>query len=143
MQAGMGLKLKLINDLLIKRGNRDLQALDLTVSQNRTLLYLSRCADHTAELKELERHFHVAQATMAGIAQRLECKGYVTALQHPTDRRVKRLRLTEQGLEISRRSAERIRGAEQRMTAGLRPEEAGELSRLLDVIYENLRDSAD
>jgi DNA-binding MarR family transcriptional regulator len=139
----LGWKLKQIHEAIQRQANKDLQEMDLTLSQHHALLYLSAREDHTAELKELERHFCVAQATMAGIAQRLECKGYVTALQHPTDRRVKRLRLTEQGLEISRRSAERIRGAEQRMTAGLRPEEAGELSRLLDVIYENLRDSAD
>ena len=135
---GLGLKLKLINDNICKRANRDLQELDLTLSQHRTILYLSRCRDYTAELKALEREFHVAQATVAGIAQRLEAKGYVTAMQHPTDKRIKLIRLTQQGLALSQSSLERFRRGDAQMVKGMRPEEVQQLVDLLDRVYRNL-----
>ena len=135
----LGWKLKQINEAIRKQANSDLQEIDLTISQHHTLLYLSCLEDHTAELKELERHFCVAQATMAGIAQRLEAKGYVEALQHPTDKRVKLIRLAEQGLTLSRRSVEKLKRRQAQMVRGLSEAEQAELERLLDVVYRNLQ----
>ena len=139
MRPIIGLKLKLISDNMSKRANNSLQELGLTISQHRVIAYLSVCPEHTTELKELERQFHVAQATMAGTAQRLEAKGLVTAVHHPSDKRIKMIRLTESGLELSRKSLEEFRKGEARMMAGLSEEDLSTLNRLLDAVYSNLR----
>ncbi len=136
----LGWKLKQIHEAIQRQANSDLQEMDLTLSQHHALLYLSAREDHTADLKELERHFCVAQATMAGIAQRLESKGYVEALQHPTDKRIKLIRLTEQGLVLSRRAVDKLKAHGAQMVAGLTDAEQAELERLLGVVYRNLQD---
>ena len=131
-------KMKMIDDCIKRKANADLEQMDLTIAQHHALVFLVMQADHTAELKELEREFRVSQPTVAGIAQRLEAKGYVEAIPHPTDKRVKMLRLTEQGEGICRRSWEKMKERGERMTAGLSQEDLNELDRLLDVVYNNL-----
>ena len=134
-------KLKMIDDCVKRKANADLEEMDLTFAQHHTLVFLVMREDHTAELKELEREFKVSQPTVAGLAQRLEVKGYVESLQHPTDKRVKMIRLTEQGEALCRRSWERMKKRGDRLTAGLSEAELFELDRLLDVVYRNIESS--
>ena len=137
----LALKLKRIDDSIKKKANNDLVEMDLTLVQHQTLVYLVHQEGHAAELKAIEREFRVSQPTVAGIAQRLEAKGYVKALSHPTDKRVKLIRLTPQGEELCARSWEKMKKRIQAMTAGLSPEELEELDRLLDVVYRNIEAS--
>ena len=134
----LALKLKMIDDCIKKKANNDLVEMDLTLVQHHTLVYLVHQEEHTAELKAIEREFRVSQPTVAGIAQRLEAKGYVEALGSPRDKRVKLIRLTPQGEELCRRSWEKMKGRMDALTAGLSEEEISELDRLLDVVYQNL-----
>ena len=134
----LALKLKMIDDSIKKKANNDLLEMDLTIVQHRTLVYLVHQENHTAELKAIEREFRVSQPTVAGIAQRLEAKGYVEALGHPTDKRVKMIRLTAQGEALCRRSWEKMKTRMDGMTVGLSEAELNEMDRLLDVVYRNL-----
>ena len=137
----LGLKLKQIHDCIQKRANNDMQEMDLTFSQHHVIMCLAHREDHTAELKELEREFRVSQPTMAGIVQRLEAKGYVEPLAHPTDRRIKMIRLTPEGLELSERSHQKMLRRRQEMTNDLTHEELETLERLLEKIYQNILNS--
>ena len=134
----LGIKLKMIDDSFKRKGNSDLVEMDLTVAQHRTLVYLVRKEGHVAELKEIEREFRVSQPTVAGIAQRLEAKGYVRAEQHPSDKRIKLIRLTPEGEALCKRSWEKMHARTEHMTTGLSEEEIAELERMLDVIYRNI-----
>ena len=134
----LALKLKMIDDCIKKKANNDLVEMDLTIVQHHTLVYLVHQEDHTAELKAIEREFRVSQPTVAGIAQRLEAKGYVEALGSPRDKRVKLIRLTPQGEELCSRSWEKMKKRIRAMTEGLSREELEELDRLLDIVYRNL-----
>ena len=133
-------KMKMIDDCIKRKANADLEQMDLTIAQHHTLVFLVLREGHTAELKEIEREFKVSQPTVAGIAQRLEAKGYVEALQRPTDKRVKLIRLTPQGEELCKRSWEKMKDRGERMTAGLSEEDLAELDRLLDVVYRNIEE---
>lgn len=119
----LGPTIKRINDLIAKEANRHLKAHNLTLAQNRLLMILYRQEQHTATLKELEGLFHVSQPTVVGLADRLEAKGFVTRCPDPCDRRVKHVRLTEEGCAICLASLEDIHGLESRLTAALTPEE--------------------
>ena len=131
-------KLKTIDETFKKKANNDLLEMDLTFAQHHTLVYLVHQPEHTAELKAIEREFRVSQPTVAGIAQRLEAKGYVESLGNPRDKRVKLIRLTPQGEELCRRSWEKMRGRMDALTVGLSEEDLAELDRLLDVVYRNI-----
>ena len=134
----LALKLKMIDESIKKKANNDLLEMDLTIAQHHTLVYLVHQDEFTAELKAIEREFRVSQPTVAGIAQRLEAKGYVEALGNPKDKRVKLIRLTPQGEELCRRSWEKMKRRMDAMTVGLSEEDIEELVRLLDVVYRNI-----
>ena len=73
--AGYGWFIKRIDNALEKEANQNLQALNLTMQQNRVLILLAHAEGHTLSLKALEERFCAAQSTVAGLASRLEKKG--------------------------------------------------------------------
>ena len=58
--------IKRLNDALGRKANNTLMCNDVTLSQIKVLATISEAADETITLKELEKHFEVKQATMAG-----------------------------------------------------------------------------
>ena len=72
--AGYGWFFKRIDNALEKEANVNLQALNLTMQQNRVLILLAHAEEHTLSLKALEERFSAAQSTVAGLVSRLEKK---------------------------------------------------------------------
>ena len=64
--------IKRLNDILGRCSNEELRADDMTSSQVKMLMIINETKDECITLKELEKHFGVAQATIAGTAARLE-----------------------------------------------------------------------
>ena len=136
----LGLKLKRIHDVMEKNANREVERLDVTFAQHHVLMYLLHHKDEAVSLKELEKHFGVAQSTMAGIISRLEDKNLVYSFREPSDKRIKKAALTEKGMEVSEKSRKNMKAGVKGMTSRMTSEEAGELNRLLDILYETIRD---
>lgn len=80
-----------------KQGDAQLAARDLTVSQMHTLVYLKMQEKQEAPLKVIEKNLAIAQSTSLGIVSRLEKKGFVETYQDEFDKRVKIVRLTNEG----------------------------------------------
>ncbi len=136
----LGLKIKKINDMIEKGINHRLQEQDLTFSQHHVLVYLRHQENQTARLKELEKHFNVAQPTMAGIVVRLESKGLVRSSVLPEDRRVKVVTLTESGNQLLHESYLNMKKVEQQLVSNLNEQEKEELGRLLDILYSTIQE---
>ena len=137
--AGYGWYIKRIDNALEKEANQNLQALNLTMQQNHTLVMLVHAENHTLSLKALEEHFGAAQSTVAGLVSRLEKKGLTEAVTSPADRRVKLARLTEEGARIHARSRQDVVDAEARLTANLSPEEREVFLSCLKKVYEAVK----
>ena len=60
--------IKRLNDILGRCANEELRADDMTSSQVKMLMIINETKDECITLKELEKHFGVAQATIAGTA---------------------------------------------------------------------------
>lgn len=136
----LGFKIKKINDMIEKGINHRLQEQDLTFSQHHVLIYLKHQENQTARLKELEKHFNVAQPTMAGIVVRLESKGLVRSSVLPEDRRVKVVTLTENGIQLLHESFLNMKKVEQQLVSNLNEQEKEELGRLLDILYSTIQE---
>ncbi len=138
----IGFRIKKINDLMEKQVNAMLEELGLTFSQHHVLIYLIHHDKEPVSLKELEKHFRVAQATMAGIAVRLEAKGFVVSRTDPADRRVKRLTLTELGREACAVSRRHMKEREEALKGVLSEDEYSCFVSCLDRIYEAMKQNA-
>ncbi len=138
MEESFGLLFKKINDRLYQRANNELAKNDLTLTQMRVLHYLFRQEKQTASMKEMERKFEVAQATMAGIISRLEAKQFVDGYQDPKDRRVKMVRLSGKGLSFLDEHHHTMEARDNELVIGFSGKEKEELYGYLQRIYTNL-----
>lgn len=134
----LGLKLKMIDVLMHKDMNRMLEELDITIVQHHVLVYLEKNENNTATLKEIEKKFHVAQATMAGIVKRLETKDYVHTYYSASDRRVKYVSITEKGKDICQKAFEHVQNTERRIKEPFTQEELDQFVSYLDRLHETL-----
>ena len=137
--AGYGWFIKRIDNALEREANSNLQALNLTMQQNRVLIQLAHAPEHTLSLKALEERFGAAQSTIAGLVSRLEKKGLVEPLCDPSDRRIKLVRLTEEGARLHAISRQNVVDSEERLTALLTPEEKEMLLVFLRKVYEAVK----
>jgi len=137
--AGYGWYIKRIDNALEKEANGNLQALNLTIQQNRVLIQLAHAEGNTLSLKALEERFGAAQSTVAGLVSRLEKKGLVEPLSDPADRRIKLVRLTEEGARLHAVSRQNVVDSEERLTALLTEEEKQMLLTCLKKVYEAVK----
>lgn len=131
--------MKRITDIFSAQVNRDLEAWEVTLSQMKMLVYLGKAASGSAPLKALEKAFGTSQATIAGIALRLEKKGLIQGRADPRDRRVKQVTLSPQGWALCRNAQVHMGEEEGKLLAGLSQAERAQLKELLEKIYRNLR----
>lgn len=135
----IGLLIKQIHDRLEKQSNNSLRANDLTMMQISVLMALQDATEQQLSMKELERHFGVAQSTIAGIISRLELKGFVEAFGDAADKRIKLVHITPAGETCCAEAACHMNKAEQTLLRGFSNEERNLLSSLLTRIADNLK----
>lgn len=134
----VGFRLKKINDLLQKRADQQMKELGLTFSQHHVLVYLVHQDMHTATLKDLEHTFRVAQATMAGIVVRLEEKGLIESFICTDDKRIKMVRLTEEGKKVCDISYKQMHEKDEQLRSMYTSEEIENFDDYLFRLYEAL-----
>jgi MarR family transcriptional regulator for hemolysin len=86
----------------------------------------------------LATHVHLEGATITHHVDRLETLGLVRRLPDPDDRRVRRLELTDLGVELHTRLRSAAMDFERVALAGIGPEDRALLTRALDHIQSNL-----
>lgn len=134
-----GLLIKQIHDCLEKRANNALRSKDLTLMQMSILMDLQEAPEKQLSMKELERHFQVAQSTVAGIVARLEQKGFVEALGDVSDKRIKLVRITPAGEVCCAVGAYHRNETEETLLKGFSGEERAILNALLVRVAENVK----
>lgn len=131
--------IKRICDIFEAKANREMQEQDITLSQMKMLVYLDNTNDGSAMLKEIERYFGTSQATIAGIAVRLEKKGLLEGYTDTKDRRIKHVQLSANGRELCKHMKSQVEEGEKWLLRSLESTEAHELQRLLQKVYDNLQ----
>ena len=132
-----GQLIKCIHHCLVAEASRHFSDIDLTPTQAHILIVVHRAQNETARMKELERDFHCAQSTMAGLIQRLEKKKLLTSFTLDDDRRIKCVRLTDEGRALCDRSKASIESAEKTMLSSLSETEKAQASSLLQKMYDS------
>ncbi len=114
-----------------------LSQMELTASQGVVLGYLSRQQEAKCP-RDIEEAFHLSHACTAGILSRLEKKGFLEFKPDETDRRCKRVYLTEKAAAVHAHMLECIAGIEERMIQDFTLEEQQQFVALLDRAIANM-----
>ncbi len=128
--------IKRLNSIMEKRANNSLNEDGITLSQIKLLCILEQ--EGSLTLKELEKYFCVAQATIAGIVVRLEKKRLIESFYLPEDKRAKHIRLTDDGIKMCEHARCSMERNEQWLLSSLDDGEKKELHRLLQKIYDDI-----
>lgn len=134
-----GQLIKQLHNSLERQANNELRSNGLTLMQVSVLLALQEAEKKQLSMKELERHFQIAQSTVVGIISRLEHKGYVKSLGDCNDRRVKIVHITDTGELCCEKAATHMQKAEEQLTCGFSMEEREMFNALLTKAAENVR----
>ena len=138
-QLTYGVLFKQIHDELEKCLNNALRPRDLTLAQVGMLMELRYASEKQMSLKELERRFHVAQSTAAGIVSRLEQKGFVDSFGRADARRIKMVRVTAAGGQCCQFADQYLNQTEVTLLSGLTETEQSILLALLQKICSSLK----
>lgn len=110
----------------------------VTAAQGRVVMYLKKQEGRVVSQRELEKYLGVSHATVKGLLQRLEEKGYVRTAFDAKDGRVKNVYLTDASARYKERVHDLLEELDARMMQGLSAEEQKELTRMLEKIYNNI-----
>jgi len=117
--------------------DRQVQPLGLTMQQAELIVWTHRQRGATpTQLTEL---LLTDDAGVSRLVDRLEAKGLITRRVHGRDRRSRELRLTPSGRALATRLMRFAARGNEKLLAGLSPQETKELRRLLMRVSDNLR----
>ena len=88
--------------------------------------------------RDIEVNFEITRSTVTNILQLMEKKGYILRQSIESDARLKKLTLTESGLELANKMDNIIKCCEEITTAGLTQSDIDTLLSLLNRIGSNL-----
>lgn len=135
--AKLGHKIKIISNAFGRIINQSMAEQGLTAAQAFILGYLARNEHMHPCQRDLEEKFHIKHPTANGILSRLQEKGLVDFLPDEYDRRIKRIVITDTGLQHAGKTREKLFKTEQDITRNMTPEDISELNRLLDIMVAN------
>jgi DNA-binding MarR family transcriptional regulator len=125
--------------LMFKNKHRMIQIAekyDLTMMQSTTLLMLED--NNPKAMRSLSDYFMCDASTVTGLIDRLEARELVTRANHPTDRRVKLLTLTEKGSALRDAIRSENQAAEtERLNELLTAEERVQLKKLVSKLLND------
>ena len=113
-----------IHTELEKNANNTLRQDDLTMSQIVVLMELDKTADKQLELKCLEQRLHFSQ-------------GFIEGFTSSEDKRVKMVRITQEGLACCRKAETNAQKVETDLTAALTDTECAILTTLLQKVRDS------
>ena len=115
----------------------------ITRSQWSVLSALSRSGNDGMMQVDLARLMDVGKVTVGGLVDRLEASGHVERRADATDRRAKRVFITEQGFRVIRLMIAVSTKVNRRVLKGLTPAEIQTVEKALIQVKHNLKEIAE
>lgn len=137
----MGLRFTILHRAFRRQMDEYVRESDLTGVQFSVLGALGRLEHTGSEVtqRRLEEATRTTHPTMTELLKKLEAKGFVTCRTSESDRRCKVVSSAEKAQRLHQQLDELDARAFAVLTQGLREEEVASLTRITDVMLENVR----
>ena len=96
---------------------------EITLMHGWILRYLYENQDQDIFQKDIEKNFSIGRSTVTGIIQILEKKGFINREFVAHDARLKKVTLTQKGMDSHRKIEEQITCQNRKMTEGVNPQD--------------------
>lgn len=111
---------------------------DLTLMQCWIIRYLYERQEEDIFQKNIEADFSIARSTATGILQLMERKGYIQRISIERDARLKKVILTQKGIEQEETTRRNIQRMESMLIEGIPEEELDVFYRVIEKMRSNI-----
>ena len=138
-EIDIGKFVKIINNMLDSKANRDFRKWDLTCSQHAIIAYLFDHQSVETTQRDLEETFSLKNPTVTGLLNLLEKKGMIQRVTNPKDRRSNIIKLTEKSLALEKQLTASRKMAEDAILKGFTPDEKQQLESFMRRLMNNIQ----
>ena len=138
-EIDIGKYVKIINNMLDSKANRDFRKWDLTCSQHAIIAYLYDHQSVETTQRDLEETFSLKNPTVTGLLNLLENKGMIQRVTNPKDRRSNIIKLTEKSLALEKQLTASRKMAEEAILEGFTPDEKQQLESFMRRLMDNIQ----
>ena len=138
-EIDIGKFVKIINNMLDSKANRDFRKWDLTCSQHAIIVYLFDHQSVETTQRDLEETFSLKNPTVTGLLNLLENKGMIQRVTNPKDRRSNIIKLTEKSLSLEKQLTASRKMAEDAILKGFTPDEKQQLESFMRRLMDNIQ----
>lgn len=111
--------------------------LRLNQAEAHVLAYLAEHAP--CSINDLHHNFGHKRSTLTSLLDRLEARGWIRRMAHPTSRRLVQVELTDAGGQVAARVSEAVHDLERRLLARVSAREAAAFMQVIHVLEEEVR----
>ena len=138
-EIDVGKFVKIINNMLDSKVNRDFRKWDLTCSQHAIIAYLFDHKSVETTQRDLEETFSLKNPTVTGLLNLLEKKGMIQRVTNPKDRRSNIIKLTDKSLSLEKQLTASRKMAEDAILKGFTPDEKQQLESFMRRLMDNIQ----
>lgn len=145
MNQNIGSKVRIVHNYIDKyfHSSWEKAGIEPTRMQCATLHYLRRHQGEDVFQKDLEAAFSISGATVTNILKVMEKEGLITRIPMEKDARLKKLQLTEKGIQYNEVAYANVTRLEVGMEKGFTEEEITRFREYLDRLTQNIVDLVD
>ncbi|EDS71857.1 MarR family transcriptional regulator [Anaerofustis stercorihominis] len=134
----IGRIINILSNELKKSMNKDAACYGVTGIQSKVLYYISKQKSDIFQ-KDIEAQFHTSRATASGLLQLLEENGLIRRECVDYDARLKKIIITQKGLDIKESIGKEIDKTEAKLKLGISDDEIDTFLKVCDKMLINLR----
>lgn len=131
------LKIKMLNTAVERIMNRELGELNLTYAQATVIGYLLDNKNKDVCQKDIEYSLGLKRPTVSSILSRMEAGGMIKTENFPSDRRYKKIVLTDKAAGLAESIGEKYREVKRKLFDGVSPEQRELFNAAVSAILKN------
>ena len=137
----IGFQIRTLSNLISRKINQMVseEEENLTANQSWVLDYLTLHQEQDIMQRDIEKKFSIRRSTASHMLQLMEKNGYIRRISAPDDARMKKLIITEKGIEAQRRMKDRLCRFEDLFQSNITPEDLQYLKKLFNQLEENIK----
>ena len=137
----IGFQIRTLSNLISRKINQMVseEEENLTANQSWVLDYLNLPQEQDIMQSDIEKKFSIRRSTASHMLQLMEKNGYIRRISAPDDARMKKLIITEKGIEAQRRMKDRLCRFEDLFQSNITPEDLQYLKKLFKQLEENIK----
>ena len=137
----IGFQIRTLSNLISRKINQMVseEEENLTANQSWVLDYLTLHQEQDIMQRDIEKKFSIRRSTASHMLQLMEKNGYIRRISAPDDARMKKLIITEKGIEAQRRMKDRLCRFEDLFQSNITPEDLQYLKKLFKQLEEKIK----